>query len=88
MNRWNDTNFDESDFNDLIFKFEKIDYFDSDRGFDKNEKNYAIIEHVDRHVYYKNVFVFVDKLKKLKRNSFDHKIREFVVDCLRDDAFI
>ena len=62
-----------------------IDFFDSRR---ENDKNKNVIVNVDRHIYYKNVFVFIDKLKNLKKNFFDHRVRELIVECLRDDALI
>ena len=65
--------------------FENIDYFDSRR---ENEKNTKIIVNVDRHVYYKNVFVFIDRLKNFEKKSFDHRVREFIVECLREDVII
>ena len=62
---------------------ENIDFFDSRR---ENDKNKNVIVNVDRHIYYKNVFVFIDKFKNLKKSSFNHKICELIVECLRDDA--
>ena len=62
---------------------ENIDFFDSRREIDKNKN---VIVNVDRHIYYKNVFVFIDKLKNLKKSSFDHRTRELIVECLRDDV--
>ena len=62
-----------------------IDFFDSRR---ENDKNRNVIVNVDRHIYYKNIFVFIDRFKNLKKNSSDYRIREFIVECLRDDALI
>ena len=76
----------EIDYERSILKNSKnIDYFDSRRSNDKNTK---IIVNIDRHVYYKNVFVFIDRFKNLEKNSFDHRVRELIVECMRDDALI
>ena len=69
----------------ILKSSENIDFFDSRR---ENDKNKNVIVNVDRHIYYKNVFVFIDKLKNLKKSSFDHRMRELIVECLRDDALI
>ena len=69
----------------ILKTFGNIDYFDSRR---ENEKNTKIIVNVDRHVYYKDVFVFIDKLKNLEKKSSDHRVREFIVECLREDVII
>ena len=75
---------DVDDDKSILKNSKNIDFFDSRR---ENDKNKNVIVNVDRHIYYKNVFVFIDRLKNLKKNSFDHKVRELVVECLRDDAF-
>ena len=80
-----ETAIDADDDRSILKNSENIDFFDFRR---ENDKNKNVIVNVDRHIYYKNVFVFIDKFKNLKKNSFDHKMREFVVECLRDDAFI
>ena len=69
----------------ILKTFENIDYFDSRR---ENEKNTKIIVNADRHVYYKDVFVFIDRLKNLEKKSSDHRVRELIVECLREDAII
>ena len=74
---------DADDERSILKDSKNIDFFDSRR---ENDKNKDAIVNVDRHIYYKNVFVFIDKLKNLKKNSSDHRIRELIVECLRDDA--
>ena len=81
----NEIAIDVDDDKSILKNSKNIDFFDSRRENDKNKK---IIVNVDRHIYYKNVFVFIDRLKNLKKNSFDHRMREFIVEYLRDDAFI
>ena len=80
----NETTIDVDNERSILKNSENIDFFDFRR---ENDKNKNVIVNVDRHIYYKNVFVFIDKLKDLKKNSFDHRIRELIVECLRDDAF-
>ena len=79
----NEIAIDADDDKSVLKNSKNIDFFDSRR---ENDKNKNVIVNVDRHIYYKNVFVFIDKLKNLKKNSFDHRVRELVVECLRDDA--
>ena len=81
----NEAAIDVDDERSILKSSENIDFFDSRR---ENDKNKDVIVNVDRHIYYKNVFVFTDKLKDLKKSFFDHKIRELIVECLRDDALI
>ena len=81
----NEIAIDVDDDKSILKNSKNIDFFDFRR---ENDKNKNVIVNVDRHIYYKNVFVFIDKFKNLKKNSFDHKMREFIVECLRDDAFI
>ena len=63
---------------------EDIGFFDPRR---EDDKNRDVIVNVDRHIYYKNVFVFIDRLKDLEKSSSDHRVRELVAECLRGDAF-
>ena len=74
---------DADDDRSVLKSSENIDFFDSRR---ENDKNRNVIVNVDRHIYYKDVFVFIDRLKNLKKSSSDHKVRELVAECLRDDA--
>ena len=76
---------DADDDRSVLKNSENIDFFDFRR---ENDKDRDVIVNVDRHIYYKNVFVFIDRFKNLKKNSSDHKVRELVVECLRDDVFI
>ena len=81
----NEIAIDVDDEKSVLKNLENIDFFDSRR---ENDKNRDVIVNVDRHIYYKNVFVFIDRLKDLKKKFFDHKVRELIVECLRDDALI
>ena len=71
----NDENFDVENNNKNQFnKFQK--------------KKSSMIVNVDRHVFYRNVYNFIDKLKELKQNFFEFKIKKFVSSCLRDEILI
>ena len=59
-------------------------YFDFIFDDDKNN----VIVNFNRYIYYRNVFVFVNKLKNLKKISSNNRIREFVILCLCDDILI
>ena len=62
---------------------EDIGFFDPRREDDKDRE--AIVN-VGRHIYYKDVFVFTDRLKDLEKGSSGHRVRELVAGCLRGDA--
>ena len=81
----NEIAIDVDDEKSILKNSKNIDFFDFRR---ENDKNRNVIVNVDRHIYYKNVFVFIDRFKNLKKNSFDHRVRELIVGCLRDDALI
>ena len=68
----------------VIRTINDIEYFDSTY---ENEKNNSIVN-VDRYIYYRDVFIFVDRLKNLKKNFVDARVRELVVFCLRNETLI
>ena len=68
----------------IIDSSEDIDYFDSKYN-DSFEKN-VIIVIFDRHIFYRDVFIFIDRLKNLKKNFFDSRIKKYVVECIKNDA--
>ena len=61
-----------------------IEYFD----FIYENFDNSMIVNVDRHFFYRNVYNFIDKLKKLKKKIFEFKMKEFVSSCLRDEILI
>ena len=74
------------DANKSIIKSTKnIDYFDFEyeNSFDTN----SFIVTFDRHTFYRDVFIFTNRLKKLKKKFFDSKIKKYVSICLKSDAF-
>ena len=69
----------------IIIKIvDDIKYFDFTY---ENEKNNSIVN-VNRHIYYRDIFIFVDKLKNLKKSFIDAQFRKFVVFCLRNEILI
>ena len=72
---------DNDDMQFIVKSSKNIDYFDSNlkNFFDKNVEMMI----VDRHIYYRDVFFFIDKLKNLKKNFFDSRIKKYVVECFK-----
>ena len=66
------------------FKIEKVSFFD----FEKQEKNKSItiIVHSSKHVFYKNVYVFVERLQNMIKQHDEKIIENLVIACLRDDV--
>ena len=69
----------------IINSTKDIDYFDSEyeNSFDTN----SFIVTFERHTFYRDVFIFTNRLKKLKKNFFDLRIKKYVSICLKSDAF-
>ena len=63
---------------------ENVNYFDSDyeNSIDTNQ----LIVSFDRHNFYRDVFIFIDHFKNLKKISFDFRIKELMSICLKNDA--
>ena len=87
-----DGNFDNNEnkeFNNYRFasaiRFAKnVEFFNFDYV---NIDNFAIVN-VDRHIFYKNIYVFEDRLKNLTKDFIDEqRMRELISKCLRDEAF-
>ena len=72
---------DNDDMQFTVKSSKNIDYFDSNL---KNlfDKNFEMMI-VDRYIYYRDVFFFIDKLKNLKKNFFDSRIKKYVVECFK-----
>jgi hypothetical protein len=70
----------------LVIKFAKdIKYFDF---IYENFDNFSIVN-VERHVFYCDLYIFVDCLKNLTREFVKkQRIREFVSSCLREKSLI
>ena len=64
-------------------KIEKMNFFD----FEQQEKNkpFTIIVHASKHVFYKDVYVFVERLQNMIKQHDEKIIESFVTACLRDE---
>ena len=95
-----DSSFDsfniESEFYNSSIKFLSIDqvnYFDSEYKKEKDKTTLfsSFIEFImiaNKYVYYKNVYVFVDRLKNLVSQHEHNQIRNVLKNCLRGDVQI
>ena len=95
MNRSHDD--DDDDVNDFSnndnnvntdnnnLKIENVDYFDSD--YEINESNVSVIN-AERHVFYIDVYIFVDRLKKLTTRRDNDKMQKIITVCLKNTALI
>ena len=83
---FNDNNNKNIDFNNycfaLIISFaENVEFF----NFNYENINNFILINVDKHIFYLNVYVFVNKLKKLIKNFIDEQcMRKLILKCFRD----
>ena len=69
---------------------ENVGYFDSEIK-QKNEKSRSpltLIVSVDKHVYYINVYIFVDRLKNLIKSHGVELMINVLIFCFRGDAFM
>ena len=77
-----DNNFLQS----AIKSVENVNYFDSDyeNSFDTNQ----FIVNSKRHNFYRDVFIFTDHLKNLKKIFSNFRMKKLIVICLKKDALI
>ena len=63
---------------------ENVNYFDSDYedSFDTDQ----FIVNSKRHNFYRDVFIFIDHLKNLKKTFSDLKVKKLIFTCLKKDA--
>ena len=69
----------------IVDSSKNIEYFDS-KYENSFEKNFMIVIS-DRHISYRDVFIFIDRLKNLKKNFFNSKIKKYVAECIKNDVF-
>ena len=72
--------FDNNEF--LQLKSNDVEYFDS---VIEEERSIIIIK---RYIFYKNVYVFVNRLKDVATNKDNEKIRKTLSTCFRNKVFI
>ena len=65
-------------------KIENVDFFDSIQK--KKSKSFIIIVHSSKHVFYKDVYVFVERLQNMIKQYNEKIIENLVIECLRDDV--
>ena len=67
-----------------IKSVENVNYFDFDYedSFDTNQ----FIVNSKRHNFYRDVFIFIDHLKNLKKTFFDSRVKKLISICLKKDA--
>ena len=82
INAINNDDDDDDNLLSIVRSSEDVDFFDSNLKdlFDKN--SHIII--VGRHIYYRDVFIFIDRLKNLKKSFSRFKIKKYVVDCMKE----
>ena len=63
---------------------ENVNYFDFDyeNSFDTNQ----FIVNSKRHNFYRDVFIFIDHLKNLKKTFFDFRMKKLINICLKKNA--
>ena len=64
-------------------KIEKMNFFDFEQQ--KKNKSFTIIVHSNKHVFYKNVYVFVERLQNMIKQHDEKTIENLVIACLRDE---
>jgi hypothetical protein len=60
----------------------EIEYFDSRLDEDESVVN------VDRHVFYRDIYAFVNRLKNMMNLRNEEKLRAILSQCFRRSAFI
>ena len=96
-----DSSFDFSDYMKSEFynssikslSIDQVSYFDFEYKKKRNKTTLfsSFIEFMmitNKYVYYKNVYVFVDRLKNLMSQHEHNQIRNVLKNCFRDDAQI
>lgn len=55
---------------------------------DLNYENTEFIVNVDKHVFYRNIYVFIDRLKDMTMHKNSNKLKNVISQCLRKLALI
>lgn len=70
-------------------RLEKVDYFDSKYQKKSKKNNISIlIVNIKKHVFYKNVFVFIERFKNLVKQHDNKIVERVLIFCLRDIALM
>ena len=96
----NDSSSDDNENNSFDLDNDNEDRRDNDQDWKTNDVEYFDLEYeglanmgssivnVDRHVFYRDVYVFVNRLKNMTSLRDDQKLRTVVSQCLREFALI
>lgn len=76
----NKNKIDNNNNNNDLFKVKNVDYFDLKYFKDFN----VYIISVEKHVYYRDVFVFIDKLKNLIKQKSNKILKSLMLTCFRN----
>ena len=68
------------------WRVKNVDFFDLDYDDDIVDNVDKSIKYFDKHIYYVDVYVFVDRLKNLVSLRDENKLRIVLSQCLRDYA--
>ena len=68
----------------LYFKADDIGFFD----FVYEDFTNSSMINVERHVFYRDIYVFIDKFKDFVNFKKENKVREILFICFRDNVFI
>ena len=71
---------EENDDDRSSIRVKDVNYFDSNYFEDFN----VFIANVEKHVYYRNVFVFINKLKDMIKQRGSEALKSIVLICFRD----
>ena len=73
----------------IVKFFENINYFDFIYMNNNDSTSTILIINVDRYVFYRDVYVFIDRLKNLVNDFIEkQRVKNFLFDCFRNDVFI
>ena len=73
----------------IIKSIENVNYFNFIYVDVNNFFNTTFIVNIERYLFYRDVYVFIDRLKNFVNKFIDEqRIKIFLFDCLRDDVFI
>ena len=84
VSRSNDEQQQNDHSSSVIKSIENVDYFDFEYE-NSIDTNQSIVS-VKRYNYYRNVYIFIDHLRDLKKIDFDFKIKKFVFTCFKNET--
>ena len=82
----NENNIDNDNNNNEKWKSNDIEYFDS--RFEKLTNTSNLIVNSNRYIFYRDIYVFVDRLKNLTSLRDENKFRIVISQCFHDTILI